>query len=302
MDAKEFFSKGWPTRLAFYLGKYLPWRAGETVAKMAARTLATLKPEIYWVTRANLRHVVGPDVSDQALQNLAYEVFCNAARGYYELFHNVGRGELDLTKFRPPVYLIPEAHRNIKEALDSGRGLFVVGCHMSNFDLAGAALAHYMSIQAQALSLADPTPGFELFNRLREEGGWGEITPICPEALRKAMRRLQDGGVVVTGGDRPTGKGDAPVEFFGVTAYLPAGYIRIPMRTDSLVITLAVMYEDDAYWIHTSAPMEMLRTGDRERDVVVNVQRVLADFEAFIRRHPEQWMMFVPVWREGNCE
>jgi len=29
----------------------------------------------------------------------------------------------------------------------------------------------------------------------------------------------------------------------------------------------------------------------------VNVHKALAEIEGLIRRHPEQWLMFVPVWR-----
>jgi len=40
-----------------------------------------------------------------------------------------------------------------------------------------------------------------------------------------------------------------------------------------------------------------VQTGDREHDVAVNLRRVLTELEGLIRQHPEQWMMFVPVWR-----
>jgi lauroyl/myristoyl acyltransferase len=44
--------------------------------------------------------------------------------------------------------------------------------------------------------------------------------------------------------------------------------------------------------------MEMIRTGDLQSDVQLNIRRVLVQVEAFIARHPEQWMMFVPVWQK----
>ena len=296
MGTKAFFTRGWPTRLSFYLGKSLPPGGGRFLAATMARLAMMIKPDLYWSARANLRHVLGDGGSEQDLDRRLYRLFFNAARGYYELFHNVGREEPDLSRFDPPVYLTEEARHYATEALNSGRGAFVIGCHTGNFDLAIVAFAQYLSVPPQFLSLADPPPGFELFNRLRQKTG-ALLTPISPETLRQAMRRLHEGGVVVTGVDRPTGDGDEPVEFFGATAYLPTGYIRLPIRTRSLVITLATFYEDGAYWIHANPPMEMVRTGDRQRDMEVNLRRVLDDIEAFIRSHPEQWMMFMPVWR-----
>jgi lauroyl/myristoyl acyltransferase len=48
--------------------------------------------------------------------------------------------------------------------------------------------------------------------------------------------------------------------------------------------------------MHVDPPMEMIRTGDRDREIRLNMERVIAALEAVIRRWPEQWQMFVPVW------
>jgi KDO2-lipid IV(A) lauroyltransferase len=140
---------------------------------------------------------------------------------------------------------------------------------------------------------------------LREKGNV-VLTPISPRSLRDAMARLRDGGIVVTGVDRPVNEGNDPVEFFGATAYLPTGYIRIPLRTDCLVMTIATVYEPDSnggvYSVIANPPMEMERTGDAETDFALNLRRVLAEIEGLIRRHPDQWEMFIPVWPEPSQE
>jgi lauroyl/myristoyl acyltransferase len=48
--------------------------------------------------------------------------------------------------------------------------------------------------------------------------------------------------------------------------------------------------------MHFEEPMEMIRTGDRGKDVQVNMRNVLDALEAIIRQWPEQWQMYVPVW------
>ncbi len=297
MSAKRFMSKGWPTRLAFYLGKYSPPRGGRLIAGLSARTIVTLRPDIYHAVYHNQRHVMTSDASPDDIRQNVYQVLFGAARAYYELFHNMGRGRTRVQEFRPPVYLLPESHEHLQQALASNRGVFILGCHASNFDLASIALCQSIDTSIQMLSLANPTPGFELFNDLRRQAG-ALVTPISPHTLRAALQRLRDGGVILTGVDRPTGENDQPVEFFGAPAYLPTGYIRIPLRTDCLVLTAATVYEDGAYHVHVNPPMEMVRTNDQEEDVRINVRRVLAEFEAFIAHHPEQWMMFVPVWEK----
>ena len=165
--------------------------------------------------------------------------------------------------------------------------------------MAWIGLSQYIPVQMQALSLAEPPPGFEFFNHLREKGNV-LLTPITPRSLRDAITRLRHGGIVLTGVDRPIGKGDEPVEFFGATAHLPTGYIRIPLRTDSLVMTVAAYFEDGVYQLVANPPMEMERTGDNGQDVILNLRRVLSQVETLILRHPDQWMMFVPVWRDKS--
>ena len=128
--------------------------------------------------------------------------------------------------------------------------------------------------------------------RIRRTGNkiTGEITAICKFAdLSKWLPEYGE-------------KYEGPVEFFGETAYIPTGYVRLPMRTDSLVMTIAAHYEDGAYYVEGNPPMTMVRTGDTEADAAVNLRRILDEIEVFVRRWTDQWMMFVPVWRNTDKE
>jgi lauroyl/myristoyl acyltransferase len=40
----------------------------------------------------------------------------------------------------------------------------------------------------------------------------------------------------------------------------------------------------------------MVRTGDRQQDTITNTRRLAVVVEGYVRAHPEQWMMFHPVW------
>jgi lauroyl/myristoyl acyltransferase len=45
----------------------------------------------------------------------------------------------------------------------------------------------------------------------------------------------------------------------------------------------------------------MVRTGDPDEDLRVNLQRVTTQLEELIRIRPGQWAMFLPVWPEGQA-
>lgn len=296
MSTKAFFSKGWPTRFAFLLGKYLPSAGAGVLASLAARVLVSFSSDVRAAVYANQQHILGEAATPKAVRRNAYAVFCNATRAYYELFHNVGRGHSRVADFNPPVRLLPETRAHLDAALAAGRGVFILGSHIANFDLAGIALCQEAPVPLQVLSLSNPSAGVEMFNRLRQQAG-AMVTPITPEALRQAIRRLQGGGAVITGVDRPVGEGDAPVEFFGEIAQLPVGYMRIALRSNCLLMTATCFYEEGEYRVVANPPWELSLTGDRDHDILVNVRKALIEIEGLIRQHPEQWLMFVPVWR-----
>lgn len=294
MGTKAFFTKKWPTRLGYFIAKWAPPFLGRMIVGVLARVAVYLKPDVYWTSLDNYKHIY-KNKSPLELHHIVYKQYFNSLRCYYELFHNIGRGRTEVQYFKPPVKITPDTMTYINEALASGRGLLILGCHMANFDLSGIGLSQYLPMPVQALSLASPPPGFEFFNQIRAYGH-GVITPINADNLRKAMARLKQGGIVLTGVDRPIGEGDEPVTFFGETAHLPTGYIRIALLSNCLVMTTAFFYLNNEYWIEGNAPLEMIRTGERERDVKVNVDRILAEIEIFIKKDPTQWMMFLPVW------
>ena len=303
-QANTLFTRAGPTRAAYLLGKYLPRPLGYLVARLIALWLVTRKPATYYGALENLPHVLPPGSTERDVLRAARSVFLNSARYYYDLFHNLARGGVEVSQYRPRVRLKPGVAETIAEAVASGRGLLLLGSHLSNFDLAGIVLTHHTPVPPQALSLADPAPGFEFINALRASKGRGVITPISPRSLREAVERLRGGGIVMTGVDRPLETGNDPVTFFGETAYLPTGYMRIPLLVDCLFLTVSFLYESGpqggGYWIMANPPMEVERTGNRQDDVTVNVQRVLRQIEDFIRLAPDQWMVFKPVWRRSE--
>lgn len=295
MRKRQLITTGTFVRLALRVMKYLPFGGRRVIGSLWARLVTWTKPPMYYAARANLRHVLGKAASPALLNRTLYRLFYNTGRRYYETFYNLGRGITRAQDFRPAVIIPPETTVYFEQALAMGRGVFVLACHMSNFDLAGIALAQHLPTSLQALSLPDPTPDVEAFNQLRERCG-AHMTPISPEALREAMDRLKNGGAVVTGPDYPIHGEDEPVMFFGAPACLPSGYVRIPLRTKSPVIVLAPRFEDGVYKVIANPPMELEYTGDREQDVAVNLRRILEQVEDFIRQRPDEWMMFAPVW------
>lgn len=274
------------------IARATPKRFGYWLAARVARSMARRRNNLFCTLRTNLSHVLPTDIDADELDAMAERVIYHAGVSYYDMFR---AGVDDYVAGRAPIRYDPVEWERTLEVLTDGRGTVLVGPHVGNFDLAAQWIAA-QGIEIQALSLADPTAGNRMQNWLRRRRGM-IVTPISVTALRSAVARLRKGGVVLTGVDRPISPNDEPVLFFDAPARLPDGHVRLALQTNARVLAASCVLEPDGCWVlHVPPPIEMERTGNREKDVRRNVRRVLEVIEYLIRLAPDQWEMYEPVW------
>jgi lauroyl/myristoyl acyltransferase len=124
-----------------------------------------------------------------------------------------------------------------------------------------------------------------------------EVLPFTMQALRQARERLQAGGTVQTGVDRPLDDARYTPRFFGYPSAVPVAYVRLALHTKARVFVVGfTTLKDSTHLIDVSDEIVMEEYEDAEQELVRNAEKVLAEAEAFIRRDPLHWMMFFPVW------
>ena len=297
MQLQDFFNSESALRMGLWLGQHTPPRVGYRLADAVTGVVARRhESPLVRSVHSNLRVVLGPQASDEQVARTAREVFRHAGRVYFNFYHHINLGMERLVR---TVTFSPRTEQYIEEVLSGDRGALIVGCHLSAYELAGVAFA-YRGIPIQGLSWADPTSGYRLQNQLRTVQNF-EYTPISSQALRQAVRRLRGGGYVATAVDRPDPFGGGiMLPFFGRTARMPDGHVRLALQTNVPVLVAAAEYRpsDNTYMMHLIRRLEMERVGSKEEDIVHNTRRILAILEGVIGSHPEQWLMFYPVWEE----
>lgn len=280
-------------RAAIWLSQHSPERVGHRMSSWAADIVGQIKPATYEILLANLGQVLGPGAGEQILEKMARQAFYTFIRSHFDLFRSVGmtRDQL-VTQVE-----VPEETAAIMHSVrDRPGGSILVFPHVGSFDLGGLTISGYLP-EIQVLTLPDPSPGFQLSNRLRKRTGV-EVTPLNSVALRKALKRLRSGGTVSVAGDRPVSELDEPVPFFGRPARVPSGHVRLALKTGAVMVVgcCYLSPETDRHTLYMEPPMEMIYTGNLEEDIQVNMRRVLDALEEVIRRWAGQWQMFVPVW------
>jgi len=138
----------------------------------------------------------------------------------------------------------------------------------------------------------------ELINRYRSVHG---NTPVDKkESARAIFKVLRRGGAVGILIDLNTLPEEGVfVDFFGVPACTTTGLARIALRTEAAVVPVYVFWEPALrkYHLRFEPPLDVVRTGDEEADVVTNTARFTKVIEGFARRFPDQWLWVHKRWK-----
>ncbi|MBN2149557.1 MAG: hypothetical protein JW726_19375 [Anaerolineales bacterium] len=281
-------------RLAFMLGRLLPLRLGYFLARIVADRIVSNphNPEVQAV-RANQQGLEKGRLSPAALDQRVRAVFRNAARSQFELYHYLGN-----LPAMSRMIALDDAIRQRIQSIQSGQQGIVIACpHTGNFEVAGRALV-VMGLRALLLSPPNPRGDYRIQNRLRRQAGL-EITPISIDSLRIALRRLQQGGSVLTGVDWPVAEPRFRPLFCGRPSLLPTGHVRLAMKAGvPLGVVACLRRSDGIYQLIASETLPIQSYRDPAQTILRNAEAALEVAESFIRRDPEQWMMFHRVWEE----
>jgi lauroyl/myristoyl acyltransferase len=298
LDVQEIMNSQLGVGFALWLGRVTPPSLGHRCGyRIADRVSGRQGWDMVRAVRAN-QWVVGAErLSTDALDQTVRDTFRHTAHCLYDHYHNLNdRPAMEsLVAYEPHVEQLLTALSNGDET-----GI-IVGPHMSNFDFVARAIA-LRGVQLMALSFSQPGSGYQWQNELRRACGM-EVAPASMASLLRAARRLQAGGTVITGLDRPLPGSRYHPRFFGRPAALSAMHVFLALKTKVPIYVLAaVMRPDGVYTIKGSAAIEMVPRSDRHAQVIYNAERVLAVAEDFIRLAPYQWSMFYPVWPEALGE
>lgn len=245
----------------------------------------------------NMHHVLGPRATNADVRDTARRSFEN----YVKLLVDFARAPTT-DPATVADKLKGEGWENLDEAFEHGKGVILVGSHLGSWEVAGVALAnHGYPINAVSESLRN-----ERINRLafqfRATSGI-ELIPMeyALKRVYRALRRNEAVGLVV---DRPLpSEQGTPVEFFGQCIAWPTGPAALALRTAAKIVTgYLVRNADNDYLGELYPALEFETTGDNDSDVQRITQQIVRIQEDLIRRFPDQWFMFRPMWPEENKE
>lgn len=274
----------------------VPLRLGLILGQAAGRFCFYILKKEREKALDNLDIAFGDSKSGREKTRIARGVFENLGKNFIEV--------ISIPKFSKDClsrYIVCKGIDILQRFINEGKGLIIVSAHLGNWEL----LAHYISIKGFPLSVIARRVrmhGLEIYlSRIREKN---RVNVIYRDAsIKEIAGVLRHRGLV---GIMPDQDMDSVsgvfVDFFERQAWTPIGASVLNILTEAPVIPCFIVRRKFGNEILIEEPIELQKTGDRQRDILENTQRYTRVIENYIRSFPEQWVWFHDRWKTKPSE
>jgi phosphatidylinositol dimannoside acyltransferase len=239
----------------------------------------------------HLRRVHGPELTGRALDQAVNATFASYGRYWLEVFRLPSQDLLALDGDR----FIVEGRDVVDKVLAEGKGVVIGTPHVGNWDLGAAWFAARGYQPTTVVEPIEPPALFDWFCSYRRALGL-TIVPLGPDAGSILLKKLREGLMVGLVCDRDLVGNGIEVEFFGERTTFPAGPATLALRAGAPLMAGANFFEGDIHRCILRAPIDTSRQGTIKEDIARVTQALATEFEALIRRAPDQWHLLQPNW------
>ena len=240
----------------------------------------------------NLNRAFGKEKSKEELKRIAFRSYRNGIKNACEgLKYNIPPEKMK------ELFTV-EGKENLDQALKKGKGVIALCGHFGNFTLMGVRIAQEGVPFAFVMYGTSLKKGAALLKKISNYADL-HIIPTLPRrtCAQKSLAWLKENKILGLHGDRNFPRGIF-VDFFGHPAATTPGPIILAKRTGAAILPMiSIRDKNDKHRIIIDSPMELELTGDRKRDILVNVQKYTKILENYVRKYPEQWLWTYRRWK-----
>lgn len=264
----------------------LDWASG--LGGWLGRTFGPLLP-ITARARRNIRRAF-PEMTDPEVESIVKGMWDNLCRVAAEYPH---LGEIDV--YEPNGRVEVTGAEQVDALRDDGRPGFFFSGHLGNWEIISLG-ATQRGVPLDRIYRAANNRLVEWVFRYGRASVQGALIPKGPAGAKLLLKSLKDGkhlGMMV---DQKMNDGIA-VPFFGRPAMTAPALVDLALRFDCPVVPARVVRLKGArFRLIVEPPMVLESTGERTRDIAVNMARVNAILERWVRDRPDQWLWLHNRW------
>jgi KDO2-lipid IV(A) lauroyltransferase len=269
------------------------------VAQFTGKMLGTLAFLVPMNRKAaaldNLLQSFCAEMSEEQAKRLLRRIYVHFGQMFLEVPH--------VARLRPENlhrYVVFESEERFYEALKKGKGVLALTGHLGNWEMVSAASAVRFGNTAVIARPMDFKPLEKLVLDLRSRYG----TEIIPKqrSMRRLLTTLRANKMIGILLDQNVDWYEgAFVNFFGRPACTNKGLALVALKTGSPVVPIfSARAKDGRYRITVGEEVDLIRTGDKLRDVEENTALFTRVIERSIREHPDQYFWFHQRWKTKN--
>ncbi|MHC5040227.1 MAG: lysophospholipid acyltransferase family protein [Planctomycetota bacterium] len=298
MTVPRGFTRNLFDRISFTA--FLTFRfAVNLLPRTLAATLGDLLALGWWLVDTHHRklalfnlEIAFPSMHGKARRRIAFSCFRHLCK---VLVETLRYGKLTAQNWHR--YSVLRKSEHFEQALDKGLGVIAISGHLGNWEWLSVHAFKYGPVNIVARAIHNPFMDQEIRSR-REAAGIHQIYPTR-DAPRKILKALRSGEPVCFLVDQSAKGGEGvSVPFFGRPAPTHTGPALIALRSKAPVFPVFTVREPDGrIHLHYGEELDLIRTGDLQRDVIENTALFTRTVETAIRRHPEQWFWVHDRWR-----
>lgn len=270
----------------------LPEPVALGLGNVVGDVLFRVRHEHRTMVKANLARVIGSEGGDaELLDRWARRSFREYARYWVEGARLPGISPEEVVQ-----HVFCDGLHHLQAGRDAGKGTILALPHIGSWEYGGAFLAAQDLPMTAVAERLEPEALFDYFVEQRAAMGL-TIVPLDKSSGGALLGTLRAGGLVGLLCDRDIEGSGIEVEFFGERTTMPAGPATLALRTGARLCTGAVYSGPGRdHRAIVEPPLDTTRTGSMRVDVARLTQEIATRLEGLIRRAPEQWHVFQPLW------
>jgi KDO2-lipid IV(A) lauroyltransferase len=183
----------------------------------------------------------------------------------------------------------------VDEAMKKGHGCIFLSIHSGNWELSnvvGSMIGYPYNMVANDLNHINKVA--EFLNDLRRSAGCRIINPGI--GGREIIRSLKKNEIVTLVADQGGAEG-VLVPFFGRHASMSTGAVRISLKYDVPIMLVDIHRTGPGRHLLSAEPFVLTDTGDIEKDLHENLQRMARRYEQMLIAHPAEYVWFYKTWK-----
>jgi KDO2-lipid IV(A) lauroyltransferase len=249
------------------------------------------------IAKQNFARVLGRPVTDRAVAEVARRSFRNFAKYVVEIMRFPRLGPEDLQRL-----VAVEGWEHLRAATERGRGIIFASIHLGNFELGGARIADEIPLNVVADDLANQRIMDLLIERRAHKGINIHSPSGAARKVLQALRRNEMVGLMMDLGPRALAFDNVRADLFGVPTVFPAVAANLARVSGApIVVAVVVRQPDNTFRGIAAPPIFVDRTRLAAQETLRVTETIAQVLEGFIRRWPDQWYIFRPMWPPASA-